>query len=705
MLYFCKEVNDKYMSDKVKVEKIKQYIRAEIQTSSFNEDDYTVEVIAATDAPVLMRDWDGFFYEVLSMADGHVMKDRMEGGLSVLDNHDRYGGNKSLFGRSISCEVKGNQIVAVLKLSRKDEAKGFVQDVKDGIAKDISLGYRVYSYIEEDGVGTDIPTRTATLWEPMEISFAPVPADHRAKTRSANDSARDADNFYEVNISKTNTMSDKKGKENEQGTEQTRAAGTQGTEGKEQGTEQTRSTEGTPTPDKTPATQPTDEGRGAGNQKDLVKSERQRSSEILAACRKANLPAEFAQELIDSDKTLDQARAAIIDKFADNDTNSGMRHQAKAGEDHERQGFVQAATDALALRSGGAIAKEVTDSKDENRIRAAKRYSSNSLMEIAKDCLRRAGEDYDGLSKMEVAGRATSSTSDFPILLGGIIHQTLLAEYQAVPDTWRRFCSTGTIADFRPHSRIRTGSLSNLDEVNENGEFKTKKITDGDKETIQGKTKGNIINVSRQMIINDDLGAFLRLTGMLSRAAARSIEADVYALLNSNAGLGPLMNDGKTLFHADHGNLLTGGSAAANTVASWETVMNTMAAQKDKDGNDFLDIEPELWLGHTSKYGTATVVNNAEFDVDSSKFQVPNRSRGMAKDMIKSQRLASAIAWYFFANPNLFPTLEVAFLDGITTPYTDTRPGFTVDGMQWKIRHDWAVGAVGYQGAVLNTGA
>jgi hypothetical protein len=46
------------------------------------------------------------------------------------------------------------------------------------------------------------------------------------------------------------------------------------------------------------------------------------------------------------------------------------------------------------------------------------------------------------------------------------------------------------------------------------------------------------------MIVNDDMGAFTRLPMMLGRAAALSIEVDVYALLAQNAGLGPTLSDG-----------------------------------------------------------------------------------------------------------------------------------------------------------------
>jgi hypothetical protein len=107
-----------------------------------------------------------------------------------------------------------------------------------------------------------------------------------------------------------------------------------------------------------------------------------------------------------------------------------------------------------------------------------------------------------------------------------------------------RASATGTVSDFRAHNRYRMGSFGALDALNENGEFKNKAISDAEKATITAATKGNIINVSRQMIVNDDMGAFFALPAMLGRAAALSVEVDVYALLAQNAGLGPTLSDG-----------------------------------------------------------------------------------------------------------------------------------------------------------------
>jgi hypothetical protein len=203
------------------------------------------------------------------------------------------------------------------------------------------------------------------------------------------------------------------------------------------------------------------------------------------------------------------------------------------------------------------------------------------------------------------------------------------------------------------------------------------------------------------MIINDDLGAFLKLAGMLGRSAARSIENDVYALLALNGGLGPVMADGKKLFDAAHGNIATPG---APTVAVLDAMRQLMAKQKDKDGNDFLDIRPALALAPLSLGSTLRVLNTSQYDNDADKFQKPNVVAGLFQDVIDTPRLTGT-PFYMFANPSDEPVIEVNFLNGEQSPYMESEQGFTVDGMQWKIRLDYGIGAVGYRGAVRNAGA
>ena len=334
---------------------------------------------------------------------------------------------------------------------------------------------------------------------------------------------------------------------------------------------------------------------------------------------------------------------------------------------------------------------------------ASNPYRGDRLLDTARASLQRAGVNVAGMTPMEVVAAAfTQGTSDFPVLLENAMHKTLQAAYATAALTWNRFCATGSVSDFRAHNRYRTGSFGSLDAVNELGEFVNKSIPDGEKASITAGTKGNIINLSRTAIINDDLGAFVGLSNMLGRAAARTVEADVYALLALNSGAGPTMGDGKALFHADHGNITT---SAAITMAALDLDRVAMASQKDVSGNDYLDLRPAVLLVPIGLGGTARSINDAQYDPDTAnKLQKPNIVNGLFRDIVDTPRMTGTRR-YLFADPSEAPVLEVAFLDGNQNPYLELQNGFDVDGARYKVRLDYGVGAIDYRGAVTNAGA
>ncbi len=329
-------------------------------------------------------------------------------------------------------------------------------------------------------------------------------------------------------------------------------------------------------------------------------------------------------------------------------------------------------------------------------------YRGDRLLDTARASLQRAGVNVAGMTPMEIVAAAfTQGTSDFPVLLENAMHKTLQAAYATAALTWNRFCATGSVSDFRAHNRYRTGSFGSLDAVNELGEFTNKSIPDGEKGSITATTKGNIINLSRTAIINDDLGAFVGLSNMLGRAAARTVEADVYALLALNSGAGPTMGDGKALFHTDHGNLTT---SAAITMAALDLDRVAMASQKDVSGNDYLDLRPAVLVIGIANGGTARSINGAQYDPDTAnKLQKPNVVNGLFRDIVDTPRITSNRR-YLFADPSEAPVLEVAFLDGNQNPYLELQNGFDVDGARYKVRLDYGVAAVDYRGAVCNAG-
>lgn len=351
---------------------------------------------------------------------------------------------------------------------------------------------------------------------------------------------------------------------------------------------------------------------------------------------------------------------------------------------------------ALLVRAGVEQDASVRASMASNPFRGHK------LLDLARASLQRTNVRVDGMDQMEIVASAfTQGTSDFPVLLENVMHKAVQSAYAKAALTWNRFCATGSVSDFRAHNRYRTGSFGALDSVNELGEFINKSIPDGEKSSITAGTKGNIINLSRQAVINDDLGAFVGLAAMLGRAAGRTVEADVYALLALNAGLGPVMADGLTLFHATHANI---GTPAAISMASVDADRVFMASQRDVSGNDYLDLRPAVLLVPIGLGGTARSINDALYDPDTAnKLQKPNVVNGLYRDIVDTPRLTGTRR-YSFCDATEAPVLEVAFLDGRQEPYLEVQDGFDVDGARYKVRLDYGTAVVDYRGAVTNAG-
>ena len=120
--------------------------------------------------------------------------------------------------------------------------------------------------------------------------------------------------------------------------------------------------------------------------------------------------------------------------------------------------------------------------------------------------------------------------------------------------------------------------------------------------------------------------------------------------------------------------------------------------------DDYLDIMPSIFLGGVATSGAAKVANSSEYDPDTAnKLQRTNIVKGVFSDIVESPRV-SGNAWYLFADPKEAPVIEVAFLNGVQEPIVEMKQGWDQDGVSWRVMIDYAVGVVGFEGAVKNAG-
>lgn len=435
--------------------------------------------------------------------------------------------------------------------------------------------------------------------------------------------------------------------------------------------------------------------------KQVLASENQRRTDISAkfsAFAKFNgVPELMAQCLDDSTINVQAAVDKLHSKLGEGlePTAGNFHHRIETGES-DTEKFVRGVGQSIMARCG----KEKRDPANEfNQFR--------DLKSVAEACLERAGHNAKRMDSLTMARTALAqrpnaagqTTSDFPVLLENVLHRQVLTAYQETPDTWSQFCFQGSVSDFRDWQRLRVGAITDIEVVDEAGEYKNKAIPDATKESISVSRRGNIIGITPEVIINDDIGFITSLTTNFGRAAKRTIETKVYALLAAN----PTMKDGHALFSAAHANWLDTGTIPS--VASLELARQAMAIQKDHTGNTFLDIRPAIWVGPVLFGGSTRVIVNAIYDPDTAnKLQKPNMVNGLVKNIIDSARI-TGYEWYLFADPTVAPVIEVVFLNGQSEPVVAMEENFRSAGLSYRVELPFGVGAIGYEGAYKNDGS
>jgi ATP-dependent protease ClpP protease subunit len=396
---------------------------------------------------------------------------------------------------------------------------------------------------------------------------------------------------------------------------------------------------------------------------------------------------------------------------------AGERLLVKLGEGYEptRTADVTVVADARdKFRAGvqAALAAKAGVGKREE----GNEFNGDTLSDIAAKSLSLAGVSIRGLSRDAIARKvlAVHTSSDFPNLLSSTAGKVLQNAYGAFPATWNAWCAKGSVSDFKIHPRIQIGSFNSLATIAEGSEYTYGSLAE-EYENAQAVTKGKAIALTRQMIVNDDLGGFARRAQLMGRAAARSVNSDVYAhLTGGSSNHGPTSADTGQYFNATasttaggHQNLTDTGTAI--TTASIALGRKTMRIQKDQSNREVLNILPKYLVCSALKEDVAWAVLNSTSDPSQSNPAKKNYAYDVAKlNLVTDPYLdgiGSGLPWYLFADPMDIAAFEVVFLDGNETPFIDEAVDFDTDAMKFKVRLDYGVANGDWRAGYLNDGA
>ena len=434
-----------------------------------------------------------------------------------------------------------------------------------------------------------------------------------------------------------------------------------------------------------------------------VKSERQRIAAIKTVCAGEfpEIEAKAVAEGWDEAKTSESVLAA----YREREPKTAPMIAIKKGTDMNAR-HLEA---ALSLRAGinaDALAKTM----GEETVEAAMKDADIPLSGILAECMR-----LEGMSAPRTfdnaAIKAAFSTVSLPGILSNVAQKKLLQAYQAQPIIATKLCTTADLSDFKENERFRLTDIGDLKPVGADGEIQDGSLAE-EKAVNQLDTYAKKFCLTRKMIINDDLGAFLKVPTAMGNRAARLVDQLFFKRLMSN----PTMTDGKTLFSAPHKNLLTGANSALS-LDSLKKAIQLFLNQTDADGQP-INVEPSILLVPTAlKFlaqeltrGTTLIMSggdgttvrpamNVLTDENLNVVSSPYLSNG-------NYAGASDAAWYLFGKPGTVDTFEIGYLKGKRTPTVERGDlDFNTLGIWFRVFFDVGIREQDHRGMVKANGA
>lgn len=405
--------------------------------------------------------------------------------------------------------------------------------------------------------------------------------------------------------------------------------------------------------------------------------------EIRQIAETAGLSRAWADERIDADASAEEARADAFEAMRQRSAETRTRTQrATVGVDH---------TDprVRAERMGEALFARAHP--DHELSAPARAYAGITFRDAAADCLREAGMRTTGLSADARVTRAQHSTSDYPLVLGDAFNRTFRRAYERAPEGARVLARQTSHQDFREKRAIMLGEGPDLAKVPEGAEYTHGTIAEGGA-SYALETYGRIFGVTRQVQVNDDLGAFFRVPAHMGQAARAFEAAQIVKLIEDN----PAMSDGTPVFHADHANLGTGGTINVTTLTEARLLMRKQTGLSGA----LIDMVPRFVLVPPELETTA---EQALSEIQATKTDDVNPFAAL--QVVVEPRLSDSGAWYVVADPARADGIEYAYLEGAPGPQIETKAGFEIDGMQIKVRLDFGCGWIDHRSWVKNPGA
>ena len=434
-----------------------------------------------------------------------------------------------------------------------------------------------------------------------------------------------------------------------------------------------------------------------------VKAERDRVGMIKAVCN-GEFP-EVEAKAINEGWGREQVNEAVLAAYRAKQPVAAVNINVRKGSQMDAK-HIEAALSLRAGINGDSLAGEM----GEEVVEAAQRDADMPLTGILAECMRLEGMEAPRTFD-NAAIKAAFSTVSLPGILSNVAQKKLLQSYRAQPIIATRLCTSADLSDFKESERFRLTDIGDLKPVGADGEIKDGGVSE-EKAVNQLDTYAKKFCLTRKMIINDDLGAFLKVPAAMGNRAARLVDQLFFTRLLAN----PAMGDGKPLFSTNHKNFLSGATSALSA-DSLKKAIQLFLNQTDSDGQP-ISVEPSILLVPTAlkflaqeltQGPTLVMSGGAENTIRPAVNVLANEGLTIVSSPYLSNAKysgASDAAWYLFGKPGTVDTFEIGYLKGKRTPTVERGDlDFNVLGIWFRVYFDVGIREQDHRGMVKAAGA
>lgn len=297
--------------------------------------------------------------------------------------------------------------------------------------------------------------------------------------------------------------------------------------------------------------------------------------------------------------------------------------------------------------------------------------------------------------------QAAFSTTSLSGILSNTANKFLLEGYMFVENAWRKVARIGRVNDFKTRTSYQMLSGGKFRKVGASGELTHGQLTEQSYPN-KAETYGEILSITRQDMINDDLDALSARPKVIGRDAGLALNEVFWAEFLNNS----------TFFTSGRGNYAEGAGTELGIDALTAAEL-LFLNQTGADGKP-LGLSPAVLLTSSAYKVTAEVLmKSLEIrDTTASKKTPTDNPHAGKFEPVFSRYLNNAQytgysdkAWYLLADPADEAVIEIVFLNGQEEPVIESADAdFATLGTQLRGYFDFGVAKREYRAGTKQKG-